>query len=76
MTRKERRAVYCIEASGEVVSSAVIGTICTGLRQLHISKKKRAAVVRRTRSIGRAVVRTCPAFHGHVLCRKAPKDAG
>jgi hypothetical protein len=31
MKRKERRAVYCLEVSGEVVSSAVIGTAYRGL---------------------------------------------
>ena len=31
MKRKERGVVYCLEVSGEVVSSAVIGTVCTGL---------------------------------------------
>ena len=46
------------------------------LRELRINKKKGASVVRRNRSVGLAVERTCPAFHGYFFFyRKAVKDA-
>jgi hypothetical protein len=74
MKLKERHAVYCVEVSGEVVScrvvsSAVVGTACTGL-QLHINRKNGASVVRRNRSVGRAFVRTCPAFTDICVARQ------